>query len=372
MGAFLCLYLAACAQPSGDEQPAEEGEDTGTVTTETSTPEATLPGDEGDDGTSSSTQAPQPTTAPNATSGPGGQTTSSSSAPTTTTTTSETTSSSPGGTGTGSGSGEQLGEAPTKLPAITGECPNFRNGHLKFQPKGLKEARRVRVWMSGESKNLDGPLVFYWHGARSLPLEASRGMGTMIREVTRRGGIVVAPSHDPDAGRYPWFLTGGPKGSERMDDLVLADEILACAIKKIGVDTRHIHALGMSAGGLQTAQMSYRRSNYIASVATYSGGLISESIKMQNPDNKLAAMVFHGGAKDEAVLKFKETSERYLQVLRKDGNFGVMCAHKRGHRIPHEARDSVWQFFKDHPYNVNPKPYLSGLPSDFPDYCKGP
>jgi hypothetical protein len=28
-----------------------------------------------------------------------------------------------------------------------------------------------------------------------------------------------------------------------------------------------------------------------------------------------------------------------------------------------------WQFFKDHPYKVDPEPYQS-LPATFPSYCK--
>lgn len=226
--------------------------------------------------------------------------------------------------------------------------------------------------MSHESKTKNGPLVFYWHGAKSNPIEAPLGLGKAIREITELGGIVVAPYSDSDSGRFPWFLTGGPDRDKRMDDLILADEILACAIEEVGVDLKHIHSLGMSAGALHTAQMSYRRSDYLASVAMYSGGFIQDGVTMQDPKNSISSMIFHGGKEDVVVVEFQKTSERYLETLRKDGNFGFICNHERGHRIPRDATDQVWQFFQDHPYNVSPKPYEKGLPNGFPGYCKLP
>lgn len=214
--------------------------------------------------------------------------------------------------------------------------------------------------------------MFYWHSGGREPIEATMALGHAIREITELGGIVVAPLPDPDSGGQPWFLTGGPDGNKRMDDLILADEILACAIQEVGVDLKHIHALGMSEGGLHTSQMSYRRSNYLASVAIYSGGFIQDGLTMQEPKNQMAAMIFHGGKEDVEALKFQESSERYLGTIRKDGNFGFICNHDRGHRIPRDATSQVWKFFQDHPFNLRPKPYQGALPKDFPEYCKLP
>src|SRR5690606_16148350 len=118
---------------------------------------------------------------------------------------------------------------------------------------------------------------------------------------TAAGGIVAAPYSDPAAGAFPWFLT---TGRTRMDDLLVADEVLGCALQGVGVDVRRIHSIGMSAGGLQTAQMSYRRSGYLASVVTYSGGLISSAPARQDPSNRFAALIFHGGANDVIIMGF--------------------------------------------------------------------
>ena len=51
----------------------------------------------------------------------------------------------------------------------------------------------------------------------------------------------------------------------------------ACAMQEVGFDPRKIHSAGYSAGAMHTAYASFRRSSYLASVASYSGGIISPS-----------------------------------------------------------------------------------------------
>lgn len=262
-------------------------------------------------------------------------------------------------------SGEPSAPMPTMLPTPTGTCPTLADGEVMFAPAGI-EARAVRLWMSDAATTMDGPLVFYWHGTGSSPQEALYGLGPdYVAQVVAQGGIIVAPAHDPAAGDFPWWLVLG----SREDDLLLADEVLACAIEQVGVDLRHIHTAGMSAGGLQTSQMSIRRSGYIASAVPYSGGIITAPPD-QEPSNPLSAMIFHGGQSDVVVLKFQQTSELYQAAIAARGGFAFTCDHGMGHSIPQgSAQASVWQFFRDHPYGTNPSPYKDGLPEGFPEYC---
>lgn len=254
---------------------------------------------------------------------------------------------------------------PTTLPTPTGACPTLAAGDLEFAPAGI-EPRSVRVWMSDAAATMDGPLVFYWHGTGSSPQEALYGLGAdLVPQIVAQGGIVVAPAHDPAAGDFPWFLVLG----DREDDLILADEILACAIDQVGVDQRHIHVAGMSAGGLMTSQMSIRRSGYIASAVPYSGGIITPPPD-QEPQNPLSAMIFHGGKDDIVLIHFDQTSGIYRDTIEARGGFAFLCDHGMGHTIPQgSAQASVWQFFADHPYGTKPSPYRDGLPDGFPDYC---
>lgn len=266
----------------------------------------------------------------------------------------------------GSTSGEPPGPSmPTMLPAPTSACPTLADGEVVFEPAGVPP-RSVRLWMSDAAATMDGPLVFYWHGTGSQPEEALYGLGPdLVAEVVALGGIIAAPSHDPEAGDFPWWLVAG----KREDDLLLADEILGCATQQLGVDVTHIHTAGMSAGGLQTSQMSFRRSGYIASAVPYSGGIIATPPD-QEPANPLSAMIFHGGPDDEVILKFQQTSELYQAAIEARGGFAFLCDHGMGHSIPQGVvQASVWQFFADHPYGTRPSPYASGLPDGFPEYC---
>ncbi len=254
---------------------------------------------------------------------------------------------------------------PTFIPTPTGVCPEFVDGTLTFHPANIA-ARSVRIFMSTAAKTLDGPLIFYWHGTGSSPAEATTGLGsTQIEAIKAQGGIIAAPVHDPAAGTFPWFYVSS---TTRDDDLRVADEVLGCAIQKVGVDVRRIHSIGMSAGGLNTTQMSYRRSGYIASAVTYSGGRMS-TIPAQDPTNKFAAMIFHGGANDVVGISFQTASQNYYNDLKSKSQFAFLCNHNKGHTIPTDARAAVWKFFQDHPFGTVPSPYAAGLPSAMPTYC---
>lgn len=273
---------------------------------------------------------------------------------------------------TDSASQEPTLSEPVDLPAVTGECPDMRDGgSMLFRRTGMNKHRLVQIWADPDAKGKKGPLVFYWHGTGMNPGEALVGLGPLIQKVTAMGGVVAAPFRDPEAGVFPWFLVDDLLG-HRLDDLLLADEVLACAREQIGIDTRQIHTLGLSAGGLQSTQMSYRRSNYIASSVIYSGGLIIDPPPSAEPRNKFSSMIFHGGPADIVVLPFAMTSERYLKELLKAEQFGFMCEHLSGHIIPPGVSDSVWQFFMDHPFATESPYKKSGLPNGFPRYCKMP
>jgi predicted esterase len=212
------------------------------------------------------------------------------------------------------------------LPSATGTCPDLTTtGAVTVSPTGVAP-REVRIWVGEAAAESDGPLVFFWHGAGGSPTEATYALGAAVEEITAAGGIVVAPVHDPEAGTFPWFLTAG---GMREDDLVIADEVVACAESSIGIDEHHIHAVGFSAGAMQTVQMSFRRASYVASVVSYSGGLVNARMpRTDAPDARFAAMILFGGERDEVVINFATASRSYLDVLsRGPGYFGLLCDH---------------------------------------------
>jgi len=257
-----------------------------------------------------------------------------------------------GGSGVG-GSGASGG--PPDIPTPTGTCPEFQNGDVTFNPPG--GARRVVITMGPSAASMSGPLIFYWYATTSNPTEARRGLP--INDVTAAGGIVVAPYDVAGAGTFPWL-------NQQNQHDALFDEVLACAVQKTKIDTRRIHALGFSAGALMTTHLSFARSKYLASVATYSGG---SGGNFQDPNNKFAAMIMTGGPGDMVVINFFDTSTAWQSQLKGAGHFAMLCNHGGGHSIPTRLVPGVWQFFKDHPYGTNPSPYAGNIPSGINPPC---
>jgi predicted esterase len=250
-----------------------------------------------------------------------------------------------------------------KIPQPTGTCPDFTAGTITLNPAGIAP-RAARVWMTDAAKTMHGPVLFYWYATGSSTNEVPYALGATLTAIQAAGGIVIAPTADPNAGQFNWYLVTTTKD----DDLRVADEALACAQQKVGIDARHVHSMGMSAGALMTSQMSFRRSSYLASVATYSGG-IDVAPAYQDPSNLFAAMIFYGGATDNVYnYDFQAASQRYKDKLVADGHFAFLCNHNMGHTIP-AAASSVWTFFQAHAFGTNPSPYQHGLPAGFPAYC---
>lgn len=252
------------------------------------------------------------------------------------------------------------------LPTPTGTCPDFHTtGTVTVTPDGAG-TRRAQIWVGEVAESLDGPLVFFWHGAGGSPNEAPYALSMpVIDEILAMGGVVIAPESDPAAGTFEWYLATG--SDEK--DMLLADELVACANESIGIDAQHIHSIGFSAGALNTTQMSFRRASYVASVVTYSGGLIARAPATDAPDARFAAMMLFGGADDAVVINFSTATHNYANALASQGYFGFMCDHGMGHTVPAAARASAWQFLLDHPYGLRPEPYADALPDGFYSYC---
>jgi poly(3-hydroxybutyrate) depolymerase len=284
------------------------------------------------------------------------------------------TSSASGGVGFGGGAsggvtagGSSSSDSPTQLPKATQTCPPIKSGNLTFL------GQSVTVWAGSPSAAAQGPLVIYWHATGSTPDEALRGLGqAAISEITSAGGMVAAQAQTngkgTNTGNNVWY-TG---------DFAVADEIVACAIEQLHIDTRRIYASGFSAGGLQTSWMAYERSGYLAAAVPYSGGLtglgtlVLTPIAMpQDASNVPAAMAIHGReGSDVLILDFAVQSRAYLDDVKKKGGFAIECDHGGGHMMPSDASAAVWKFMKAHPYKTKPSPYAGGLPAGFPAYCK--
>jgi predicted esterase len=270
----------------------------------------------------------------------------------------------PGGTASSSASGASGASGASSpsgpsLPPIEGDCPTFKSGTATI---GGLAGISLQV---GERKQGTGSLVFYWHGTGSSAAEVNALLPAAVRqEILGAGGIIVSFGGSTRTG-------GDCSGTNTFskDDFKIADLIAACAVRDHGIEPRRIYTTGCSAGGLQAGCMGALRSSYVAAVVPNSGGLVFNQ-PIQNATRTPAVMTMHGGASDQVVVAFSQTSATYDKLMKGAGSFVVNCDHGGGHcAAPAKLYTAGWEFMKAHPFGAEPEPYASGLPESFPDYC---
>jgi hypothetical protein len=188
-------------------------------------------------------------------------------------------------------------------------------------------------------------------------------MGTQINEIVAAGGVVASFSTSTamgqSTGNNVWY-TG---------DFVMTDQILACAVQQLNIDTRRIYTAGCSAGGLQAGAMVYSRSSYLAASMPNSGGIVIAPA-LEDPSHIPSLITTHGGSSDMVVISFAMSSATEDNAIAMLGGYVIDCNHGGGHcGAPAADIAAQWQFCKDHPFGVSPNPYSGGLPSSFPTYC---
>ncbi|HET6336863.1 MAG TPA: hypothetical protein VFG30_26745 [Polyangiales bacterium] len=267
-----------------------------------------------------------------------------------------------GASGAAGAAGAAGSVAPTtepSLPKATQACPKLATGTVEVL--GIP----VQLWLGEKRDGVKPPVLFYWHGTGSNPGEAESMLGDAFQAVLDEGGLIVSPGGSlgtgEDTGPGVW-LTG---------DFAVSDEILACAIDQLGIDTHRIYTAGCDAGGLQAGVMAYERSGYLAGAIPNSGGTVVTH-ELQDPGHVTPVMATHGSEADDVVIvSFAQTSRVLTSDLASKGGFAVICNHQGRHcGSPPEVKNAQWQFLKEHPFGVSPEPYAAGLPADFPQYCE--
>jgi predicted esterase len=281
-----------------------------------------------------------------------------------------------GGQAEGGAGGASLLPPSGFVPTPSAPCPSFANGSVTFA-FGNSSSRNVVLRVSAAAAAVEGPLVVVWHATGQ---GAVGGLGILgqavVDQIVAEGGVVAAPEADAGAGLLSWYLADGGVDSE--DDLLLLDQIVACAESELDIDTGRIHLVGHAEGAMQTVQAAARRSGYVASIAAHSTSLQGTPGE-QDPTNRYAAMVLHGGPGDtNGDYAFNLDSATYASLLSDAGStqpfaaphFTVLCEHGGGFVLAADAQAAVWRFLSDHRYGSEPSPYVSsGLPSVFPLYC---
>lgn len=231
---------------------------------------------------------------------------------------------------------------------------------------------RVHVHVAPDARDKPapgGPLIFYWNSAwhpdTRGPSEVLDALGQeAIDEVVAQGGLIAAPYARrcdlcQSTGTQVWFG----------EDLALADRVVACALTHARIDTRHIHAVGWSAGALQAVDQLLLRAKYMASAVSYSGGLSPAEPDDTDSSNRGAVLLTFGNP-DYFVIGLRDQSLRLIERERPLGRYLLACDHGGAHEIDPLVAPYAYRFLRDHPYKVTPEPYLDAVPDEFPSYCK--
>ena len=241
------------------------------------------------------------------------------------------------------------------MPKKRDECADIVDGEISME-YGFYKERRVQVFIRPDvARKKEGPVVFYWHGSNEDWSQVFRVLGrNVIDQITKDGGIVFVPyAGSPDA--LPWHVLN-PLLVWKHNDFQLADQLLACAEEAFDIDNRRVYSMGFSAGGLQSAAMGRLRSNYIAAIASYSGGQLPwfKVLPVKAPNNFYPAFITYGTEGQDKVpfVEFADTSESLLAYLDKRGFHEVIdCSQERGHSMPYSTMQAGWNFVKNIRYS---------------------
>jgi hypothetical protein len=81
-------------------------------------------------------------------------------------------------------------------------------------------------------------------------------------------------------------------------------------------------------------------------------------------------MTIHGAAgTDVVIIDFSVASATADAAFHRHGGFVLNCNHEGVHCGGGALAPQVWEFFKAHPYGVNPSPWATMLPASFPPGC---
>lgn len=244
-----------------------------------------------------------------------------------------------------------------------GECPDLsENGPATFRSHGLD--RKIRVYLPKE-RPAGMPMMVVWHWLGSSARQVADVMD--LEGMAERTGSVILVPESKDDNQYDWDFWNGLD-----DDLVMFDDLRTCAVQDLGVDPARISAHGMSAGGLMTTFLSVQRADSLATVSVFSGGT-EPVVQWQQPAHPFPALVVYGGDTDlygsgASQVNFTTTTTHYVDELRENDQFVVLCNHGLGHTLPPETDDMVIAWNLTHVYGED-SPYLDGDISAFPDYC---
>lgn len=249
-----------------------------------------------------------------------------------------------------------------RIPAPVGACPDLTTGEQTIM--GLQ----VDI-VAGDPSAGPGPLLFIWHGTADTGAAALSRLPMAIHDaIQAEGGLIVAPndSEVTRAGRDIalsldlWFDS----------DFLVADQIVACAVRSGQADPRRIYATGCFGGGIMAGTMAVARSSYVAGVMLQSGGLAIADWPFDEPAHPPAAIALNGPGADLLIIDNALLTAELGDVLIDAGGGLVVCDYAGPLcNAPLELQTRAWTFLETHPFGTA-LDLASGLLPDDAESCK--
>jgi hypothetical protein len=254
------------------------------------------------------------------------------------------------------------GGAPARprVPLPSRACPPLVTGLATIR------GASVQLWAGEFVPGRVGPLLVYWHDAGGSGSDAESLTAGALDDIVANGGIVAALVSTTGTG----LITG--HGTWYVDDLDVADDIVACAALQRTIDVARVYTAGCGMGGVQAAAMALLRSEYVTAAMLNSGGSLV-AYRSVDPDHVPAIIAAHGplGTDVADSVDFATATQTLVDNVAAQGGLAVSCAHERGHcDADRDLLAAEWQFVRAHSYGVKPSPFAAGLPHEFPANCQ--
>jgi predicted esterase len=243
------------------------------------------------------------------------------------------------------------------------DCPALAEGRNLDFPSGEVSREFELILPEAYDASQEWPLVFAWHGISSS-IESIMSSADLEAAAENYGAIFVVPQSAKLGGVDAWDPVNG---EELNRDVLFFDDMLTCMKEQYAIDTERVSTTGISNGGLLSGVLIVERSSVISAAAPMSGGI---SLPYQDVERKMPTLVLWGGETDEAYEQsFHNWSTEMIETLVENDHFVVSCNHGMGHHLEPSFMDIVMPFLLAHPKDVEPLPYLDGLPESYPSYC---
>jgi len=273
-------------------------------------------------------------------------------------------------------------------------CAALADGWNEGYPVGSETYDLYLHLPEGVENNANGnwAVVFNWHSLGT----SAHDFDNMIADIYDNdsmpfiGVTVNSNGHMMMGADMTWnvFQVNPNENGE----IAVFDSLLECFDNRFGIDDDHIHSMGFSLGGIMTDMLATTRGDVIASVATYSGGYLSNDdnvatlgmlsgmVSWPEPDhrNQYSQLLCHSGPKDTfnlgvIIVHFNQFASNDIPYLNALGHDVIACANEAGsghgdlRGLPSPL--NFVEFFKAHPMGTHDTPWSASLPEVGYDLC---